>query len=129
MANELVSVPFHGDVIDAVQDDRGVWVPLKRMCENLGLKDHGQAEKLKEKAWAVTQFICATGPDGKSYEMLALHLDCVPLWLATIEPRRVKAAIRLKLELYQKEAAKADWLTGSSDARRMCPPRISARMS
>jgi hypothetical protein len=106
MANELVKVPFHGDVIEAVQDERGVWCPLKRMCENLGLQPHNQAEKLKAKPWATTLLISVVAEDGKQREVTALHLDCVPMWLATIEPSRVKATLRAKLALYQREAAR-----------------------
>jgi hypothetical protein len=103
--SNIVKVPFHGDELLAAQDERGVWVPLKRMCEALGLQPHGQSEKLKTKPWAVTQMICATGPDGKTYETLSLHLDSVPMWLATIEPSRVDESVRAKLVVYQRECA------------------------
>ena len=35
-----------------------------------------------------------------------IHIDCLPMWLATIDARKVKEAIREKLARYQKEAAK-----------------------
>lgn len=106
MGNELVQVPFHGDVIEAAQDGNGdVWVPLKRPCESVGVAPNGQIEKLKAKAWAVGKMILSTASDGKSYEMYALRLDCLPMWLATIDASRVKKELRAKLELYQKEAA------------------------
>lgn len=106
MSAGLVKVAFHGDELLAHQDERGVWVVLKRVCEALGLQAHGQAAKLKDKPWAVTQTICATGPDGKNYEMMALHLDALPMWLATIDAGRVAPAVRAKIERYQVEAAK-----------------------
>lgn len=106
MSNEIVLVPFHGDVIEATKDGRGVWVPLRRPCEALGIDPDGQRRKLQGKPWAVTEMISATGPDGKLYEMFALHLDCLPMWLATIDAKRVKEEMRPKLELYQREAAK-----------------------
>jgi hypothetical protein len=117
---QMVQVPFHGDVLEATQDGRGVWVPIKRPCEALGINVDGQREKLKGKAWSVTEMISATGPDGKRYEMFALHLDSLPMWLATIDANRVKPALREKLERYQREAAKvlADHFFG----RREQPP-------
>ena len=99
-------VPFQGDIIDATQDGRGVWVSLKRMCENLGIDPDSQRKKLQNKPWAVTVLNTATGPDGKNYEMLTLHLDSVPMWLATIESSRVAPEIREKLVAYQKECAR-----------------------
>lgn len=61
----LVRVPFHGDELLAVQDDAGVWVSVRRVCEHLGLRHHGQVEKLKTKAWARVQLICTPSPGGE----------------------------------------------------------------
>src|SRR5947209_2996136 len=94
MASELVPVPFHGDVIEAAKTEDGVYVPLRRLCDNLGLQSHGQAEKLRHRAWANTQMICLLDSAGREFEMLCLHLDSVPMWLATIEPSRVKEELR-----------------------------------
>ena len=37
MAN-LTTVPFHGGTIEATQDERGVWISVRRVCtvENVG---------------------------------------------------------------------------------------------
>lgn len=99
--SNIVKVPFYGDEIEAVHDGQDVWVSVKRMCENVEIAYQSQHEKLKNKAWAVV-----TGPDGKNYEMLMLHLDSVPMWLATVEPSRVREDIRPKLVAYQKECAR-----------------------
>lgn len=107
MANELVRVPFHGDVIEATQDDAGVWVSLRRACESLGIALHRQTQKLQEKPWANVNMKLMMDQSGREFEMACLHLDSFPMWLATIEPSRVKEAVRPKLELYQKEAARA----------------------
>lgn len=48
----------------------------------------------------------STGSDGKTYEMACLHLDTLPMWLATIQAGRVKPALRAKLARYKCEAAK-----------------------
>ncbi len=93
----MIQVPFHGDVIEAKQDGADVWVPLKRPCEALGLLPHGQAEKLKDMPWANTQMICVLDAAGRKFEMFALHLKSFPMWLATINPRKVKAEVRAKL--------------------------------
>lgn len=106
MANELVKVPFHGGVIEAVQDERGVWASVRRMCESLGIEEGKQQQRLAKKAWATTAMMAVVAEDGKVREQRMLHHDSVPMWLATIEANRVKNDRRPMLELYQKEAAK-----------------------
>jgi hypothetical protein len=101
----LAIVPFHGDELLASKDERGVWVPIKRVCEALEIDESRQRRKLAGKAWAVADMKSATGSDGKSYEMFCVHIDSLPMWLATIETTKVKPSARKKLERYQCEAA------------------------
>lgn len=106
-ALQIAEVDFHGDTVQAVQDGRGVWVPLKRVCEALGVDAKGQRTKLETKAWAVKEMISATGPDGKNYRMFCVHLKSLPMWLANIDENKVKADIKPKLQRYQIECADA----------------------
>lgn len=108
MANDLVivEVPFHGDVIEAVQDEKGaVYVPVKPVSEKLGLSSNGQIEKLKEQEWARGKFILSRDTSGRLQECYALPLTKLPMWLARIQVKRVKVAYRPMLKLYQEEAA------------------------
>lgn len=102
----LVKVDFHGDELLANQDERGVWVVFKRVCESLELGYASQTQKLKGKPWATVTTIVTVAEDGKPREMLALHLDALPMWLATIDAGRVAPAVRAKIERYQVEAAR-----------------------
>lgn len=104
--SNIVRVPFYGDDIEAVQDGPDVWVSVRRMCNNVGLGYGSQTQKLEGRAWATVTTIVTVAEDGKSREMLMLHLDSVPMWLATIEPSRVREDIRPKLIAYQKECAR-----------------------
>lgn len=99
-------VGFQGDALQAVREGEQVWVVVKRVCEALGITDQGQAVKLKAKPWAVTTMIVATGPDGRNYESFCLSLDSLPMWLAGIEPGRVRPEAREKLIAYQRECAR-----------------------
>ena len=65
---------------------------VKRVGEALGVTEQGQGVKLKGKPWATTTMIVAVAEDGKSRETFCLSLDSLPMWLATIEPARVKPA-------------------------------------
>lgn len=88
--NDLVSVEFYGDQLEATQTPDGrVWVSLRRCCENLGVSIEGQLAKLRNKHWATMKEIFMVAEDGKQRAVTAVELDCLPLWLATIEPRKV----------------------------------------
>jgi hypothetical protein len=104
--NALVPFDFHGDALSCIEQDGRLWVAVKPVCEALGIDNKGQQAKLSTKTWAVVEFISTTGADGKRYEMSCLDLDSLPMWLATIEPARVRAEVRAKLETYQKECAR-----------------------
>src|SRR5690606_12423802 len=106
-APALVHVPFRGDTLDATSAPDGrVWVSIRRVCEALGMAPQVQLRKLQDKPWAVVTMMVMTGPDGKLYETSCLDLDSLPMWLATIDTRRVKGAAREKLVVYQKECAR-----------------------
>lgn len=105
-AMAMVKVDVCGAPIDACRDGDTIWVVVRRVSEALGVQAHGQAARLKNKPWAVTQMICATGPDGKTYEMLCISHRSLPMWLATIEPSRsTSPKLRKLLERLQVEAA------------------------
>lgn len=103
----LANIPFHGDTLEATRAHDGrVWVSVSRVCEALGLGYSSQLQKLKEKPWATVTLIVMVAADGKSRETACLDLDSLPMWLATIDVRRVRGAAREKLVVYQKEAAR-----------------------
>lgn len=108
-STELVQITVPGtDVpILAATVNGKPFVPLKPMCQALDLDVDGQRRKLANAEWAVTEFISATGADGKTYEMVALDADHIPMWLATIQPGRVAEAARSTLAAFQREAAGA----------------------
>ena len=105
MAVRLELVKFHDDTLVGCRgEDGNAWVPLKPMCEALGLDDNGQGQRLKKQSWATACVMHAVGADGKAREMLCLALSSVPMWLATIQAGRIDERLRPKLELYQREA-------------------------
>lgn len=108
MSTELV--PFHGSMLEAGKADDKVWVALRRLCEPLELGFNGQHDKLasQERApWATTRVMRMVAEDGKIREVFCLELDCVPMWLATLDSSRVAPHLREKIVLFQKEATKA----------------------
>lgn len=107
MANELVTVPFYGDSLEAVQDSSGqVWVSLRRCCDALGVTMQGQLEKLKQKPWCSIKEIVIHDAEGKSQPATVIDLDTLPGWLFSIHEMKVREDIRPKLVRFQREAAK-----------------------
>ena len=77
MSQELVSIPFHGDVIEATKDERGVWASLRRMCESLGLDHSGQLQKLRKRPWSNVEIISMLDSAGRKFEVVCLHLEAL----------------------------------------------------
>ncbi|HNC99061.1 MAG TPA: phage antirepressor N-terminal domain-containing protein, partial [Myxococcota bacterium] len=102
----LARVPFRGGFIEATQLDGEVWVPIRPVCEALGLAWQPQLKKLRAKPWANTcdTFMVSEGDDQRR-RFSCVDLRSLPLWLATIEPSRVKPEAREALVAYQREAA------------------------
>jgi hypothetical protein len=128
MANELRTIDFHGDKIETFEAGGDRWVAMRRICENLGMAWQRQAAKLEAQK---EKFSCnhmgMTGADGKTYEMVAIPTRKLALWLACINPNKVAAHVRPKLERYQEECAVAlndYWTNGAAFNDRAFPPDI-----
>lgn len=102
----LAHVPFRGGFIEAAQLEGEVFVPLRPLCDALGVSLQGQLAKLRGKPWACIKMILSQMPgDDQTRQLAAVDLRSLPLWLATIEPSRVKPEARPALVAYQREAA------------------------
>ncbi|MBB4196413.1 hypothetical protein GGD83_000184 [Rhodoblastus sphagnicola] len=68
------------------------YVAMRRIVENMGLDWSSQRVKLAEPA---SKFNCGdiatVGADGKAREMLAMPVEKLPLWLASINPNKIKS--------------------------------------
>lgn len=116
MTNETAIVPqsvaFYGDEILAVLDpgSRRVYVPFGKLCENIGLDRPSQAARVQDHAVLKDGFLTLTlQTAGGPQETQCLRLDLLPFWLATINVSRVKAALRERLLLYQRDCAAVLW--------------------
>ncbi len=108
MTAELVPVIVPGaDALLAMQNDGGIWVALKPMCDSLGINYSTQLDKLRRRSWATVALRGTVAADGKNRDMAMVDSRTVPLWLATIDENRVATESRSKLIAYQREAAAA----------------------
>lgn len=107
-------------------DGRG-YVVVRRVCEVLGLDFGTQRRKLENAHWATVVMMTTVAEDGKIRELFCLLIDCVPMWLATINPRKVASEMRPMLERFQVEASGALWRWFNGDQTKALPdPRIEA---
>src|SRR5690554_3549527 len=75
-----------------VIEDRGKLVPIKPMCEALGVDVDSQRKKINqdEILAPVAVLSTATGADGKGYNMFCIPYKYIFGWLFTINPKNVK---------------------------------------
>ena len=113
----LVSVPFQGDWIQALQDKVGaIWVSPSHVCNTFGINWATQFRKLQNASWGcVVMMTMQVG--GQRRQVAMIPLKAVPIWLAGITPSKVKVGLRAKLVDYQNEAAEvlSAWFLGVSD--------------
>ena len=107
---ELSPVTFHGDTIFCVEKDGQPYTPMKTIVENMGLDWSGQAAKFRSNKgrWSV-EMISTVAEDGKQRELLCLPIRKLPGFLASINPKKVKAEISEKVIIYQNECDDALW--------------------
>ena len=78
-------------------------VPIKPICEALGIDSDSQRKKLNDDPIlsSVTVLNTATGSDGKKYEMVTIPFKYVFGWLFRIDSRNVKEEAREAVLKYQ----------------------------
>jgi len=107
-AKAIQRFPFHGDDLDVVRDEDGVFVGIRAVCESLGVSMQGQLEKLRSDPSTCIKMILTQMPgDGQAREIAFVDVRSLPLWLATIHPSKVKPAVREKLIAYKRDCAEA----------------------
>jgi hypothetical protein len=104
-------VDFYGDDITAalaeVKGEEQVYVPLKLICEYLGLDWSSQAKRLKrDKVLSQVQLMVIMTTSQGKVGMNCLPLDYLNGWLFGIDAGRVKAELREKVIRYQLDCFK-----------------------
>jgi hypothetical protein len=95
---------FDGDRLVAVILEDGVAVPVRLVCLALGLDIGSQSERLQSHDVLATGLRIVRIRQGKQLRpVVALLHRYIPFWLATVNPKEVKADVRPKLVRYQTE--------------------------
>ena len=84
-------------------------IPIKPICEALGIAYEPQFTKLKEDDFlsSVITLSVTTGADGKEYKMVCLPQEFIFGWLFTINPKNVKEEAREAVAKYRIECYRA----------------------
>lgn len=115
-SQSLVTLDFHGNNLVTFQHDGEPFVAMRSVCEGMGLDWASQYVKLSKSAVFNHCDITTVGADGKQREMTSMPVRKLPLWLASVNPNKIKdEEKRQRIVLYQEESAIAlhdYWMQG-----------------
>lgn len=96
------TINFNGFSIPVATKDGQSYLPIKPICEAIGIAFQPQYDKLKEHPIlnSTVTIIMTVGADGKSREMVCLPVKFIYGWLFTINPGKVATDARAKVESY-----------------------------
>ena len=114
--NELVTIPFHGSEVQAVDVDGKPHVVFRPLVESIGLDYRSQSRRLSGKSWA--GMVKMTIPSrGGPQETTVIDVRTLTMWLATIDENRVSDEARPLVVAYQAEIAdviESYWTAGGA---------------
>ena len=102
---EQKQVMFYEDEVTAVRmADGSVYVPIRPLCDYLGLNWSGQRQRIhRDTILDEVSRECVIHSQGQGRSMLCLPLDYLNGWLFGVNARRVNADIRDSLLRYRRE--------------------------
>jgi hypothetical protein len=111
------AVEFYGDQVLAAQlADGTIWVPLRPLCDALGVAWAAQRVRLnRDPVLAGEQGVIVTITPGGPQEMVALPLKLLPGFLFGLQASRVKPELREKIIRYQRDCYEALWNAFKAD--------------
>jgi len=108
-------IDFYGDDVTAVlvptEVAPQIYVPVRALCEYLGLSWSGQRERiLRDPVLSeAVRSVRVTRTERGERDVLALPLDVLPGWLFGINAARVREELRDKIIRYQRECFRVLW--------------------
>jgi P22_AR N-terminal domain len=104
-------VDFYGDAILVAQgDDEMIWVPLRPLCDHLGLNWSGARQRVnRDPVLSEAQGVCIIHTPGGDQRMLCLPLDLIPGWLFGVTVSKVRPELQEKILRYQRECFRVLW--------------------
>ena len=119
---QYAEVPFYNDKIfgahTLLEGQETVFIPIAPLCEILRVAKQKQIKKIKTDAVLAEGcrelVLPSTGGNQKTF---CLRYDLLPMWLTTIQVKKVKLEYQEKIILYRKEVAKvlAEYFLGTNN--------------
>lgn len=107
---QALKAHFLGQEITLVDHNGVAYVAMREVVMGIGLDWKVQHRKLTSQ---FDKFSCGhmttTGKDGKKYEMLCIPIKKLNGWLFSLNPNKVRADLKQRLEEYQEECFLALW--------------------
>jgi hypothetical protein len=90
-----------GNQLAFVQAEDGTtYVPLKRLCESLGIDYEGQRSKVRNNEELHTELVSVPGTDVRSRKVLCLPLEAIGDWAYTIGSGTLRPEVVVALKGY-----------------------------
>jgi len=107
---QTLTAEFLGKEITLVDNNGIAYVAMREVVEGIGLSWGTQSIKLNENSKKFNCFHIETvGADGKNRQMLCMPIKKLNGWLFSINPNKVRADLKERLENYQEECFLALW--------------------
>lgn len=124
---QTLTAEFLGKEVTLVDNNGVAYVAMREIVEGIGLDWKGQHKKLMEQS---EKFNCGhittVAKDGKNREMLCIPIKKLNGWLFGLNPNKVRADLKERLENYQEECFLALWgITG----RKVSPAEMKSKTS
>ncbi len=98
----MTTINFLSDTVIAIEKDNIIYVPMKRICDNLGIAWNSQLIKIKDDlilSKGMMEIIIPT--EGGSQSTLCLPLKYMYGWLMKLNPSKIAPHVSDKLIQYQ----------------------------
>jgi hypothetical protein len=108
-AQQLISVPFHGQTLYVIPFNDEPYTPMRPIVEGMGLDWKSQHRKLtvNPERWGVV--IMTIPSAGGPQEAVCMPVRKLPGWNMTIQHKRANPAIRERILTYQNESDDVLW--------------------
>lgn len=107
---QALKANFLGQEVTLIDNNGIGYVAMREIVLGIGLEWARQAQKLnKQKDKFSCVLMYTTAEDGKKYEMLCMPIKKLNGWLFSINPNKVRADLKERLENYQEECFLALW--------------------
>ncbi|WP_288061395.1 phage antirepressor N-terminal domain-containing protein [Rodentibacter caecimuris] len=107
---QALKAEFLGQEVTLIDNNGVPYVAMREIVLGIGLNWGSQSVKLNQNR---TKFNCCdiatVGADGKNREMLCIPIKKLNGWLFSLNPNKVRADLKERLENYQEECFLALW--------------------